>query len=548
MRLFGLALIAALCGCDVAVGVGAAVAASRDDGGSGSGAPPPPPDPSYRVWVATLADDPAGDAQLTALVASGGSPDTAVWTHVGTGLATKLFDPALSFNAVLVQATSAQAWAIDAVEVLDAADAVVAAAGGTVWSSLVGTPANFTGAPDGLTAGTAATPSANAVIFTRYAAVIEKFRVYAASGAKASGDVEWVATWAQAGDQDAGGAAVDAAGLICATVSDGAGPRDIRLVRFTAAGALFDVTDIVTGVTTMTGSHAIAIDGAGSVYVTTTPADGNILTREYDATLAAQWTVGFDSGVGVDRVEANSIAVDGNGDVLVAGGQATLAAGIDHFLRKLNGTNGSTAWTQLAPVDAAGTGWSAVAVGAGNDIFSAGDLTSSASGSVEDFTRRTTTGNAVLWSEQVGDNVGPADRAHAVVVEPAGTILVGGSFGTAATGKDRMMLRYTVAGGLSLVVTDAVAAAGDDEILDVAVDADGTIYATGYETVAGQGKNLWLRKYDAAGNPVWTRTYHGGAGDDRGVSVMISGSSVIVVGVETLSGGATEIHVRRYAK
>jgi hypothetical protein len=115
-------------------------------------------------------------------------------------------------------------------------------------------------------------------------------------------------------------------------------------------------------------------------------------------------------------------------------------------------------------------------------------------------------------------------------------------------GRNGVLLRYASTGILSTLTTFGGAAGGDDEILDIAVDADGSIYAVGYETVAGQGENMWVRKYDANFNPVWTRTHDGGVGDDRAISVAIHGNQIAVAGYETVTGGQTKFVLRVYAK
>ena len=80
------------------------------------------------------------------------------------------------------------------------------------------------------------------------------------------------------------------------------------------------------------------------------------------------------------------------------------------------------------------------------------------------------------------------------------------------------------------------------------MDADGSVYAVGYETVSGQGQNWWVRKYDVNLSPVWTRTHDGGVGDDCALSVAIHGDQVVVAGFETVSGGQTKLVLRVYAK
>src|SRR5262245_1827914 len=62
--------------------------------------------------------------------------------------------------------------------------------------------------------------------------------------------------------------------------------------------------------------------------------------------------------------------------------------------------------------------------------------------------------------------------------------------------------------------------ATSDEASDVAVDASRNVYVVGNtdDALPGQaavgGVDLFLRKYDSAGNEVWTRQF-GTAGDDR---------------------------------
>jgi hypothetical protein len=59
---------------------------------------------------------------------------------------------------------------------------------------------------------------------------------------------------------------------------------------------------------------------------------------------------------------------------------------------------------------------------------------------------------------------------------------------------------------------------------------------------------MWVRKYDANLAPIWTRTHHGGFGNDRAISVAIHGDQVVVAGFETVSGGKTKLALRTYAK
>jgi hypothetical protein len=60
----------------------------------------------------------------------------------------------------------------------------------------------------------------------------------------------------------------------------------------------------------------------------------------------------------------------------------------------------------------------------------------------------------------------------------------------------------------------------DDEARGIAVTADGTVFATGYVTVAGQGRDIWLGKYDTDLVYRDSVTVNGTAdGDDEGYTI-----------------------------
>ena len=89
------------------------------------------------------------------------------------------------------------------------------------------------------------------------------------------------------------------------------------------------------------------------------------------------------------------------------------------------------------------------------------------------------------------------------------------------------------------------AANGDDRASGVAADTSGNVYVTGY--ITGAGKDIWLRKYDASGNVVWTQTYNGtGNGDDIGSGVAVDSSGNVYVVGSVKTGTNSNIWLRKY--
>lgn len=544
-----------LTGCIDAVAI---AALTRNKNLNKSAAPAPaPPDPLYHVWIASIPDVAAALAQETQLQSNGGVPDPAVWSEIGTGGATGTFVPSQTpgtYNAILIQASAAQTYHLDAVESLNVDDSTKEAASGTVYDNLMTTnPTGMRGAPDGATADMTAGSGTNACVFTVFAGSISRFRVSIWSSAPTSGDVLRAVSVARAGNQRAGGAFLGSTGTIYVTFDEPAGAnRNVLLGRFDGVGNLLGTTSIVTGVSAAAGSHSVALHTDGTVYVSATTGTGAILVRKYTADLSVQlWQASFSSGLNSDRTEAHGLTVDASGNAIIAGGANTATNGIDLWMRKLSSGAGATMWTQTPPPlspDPASTWWRAVVTNAAGDVFSAGDLGSLATSAVETLTRKSAGSNGTaLWSNQFSDPDAPPDVGNAIALDGVGSVYVAGALGTSSAGKNISLIKHSAAGFVTSFDTFDGIAGLDDELLGIAAESDGTIYAVGYETLPGPLQAMWIRKYDPTGAVVWTRTYSG-AGNTQAVNVLLDTTSIIVMGAETIPGGETDLHIRRYAK
>ena len=99
----------------------------------------------------------------------------------------------------------------------------------------------------------------------------------------------------------------------------------------------------------------------------------------------------------------------------------------------------------------------------------------------------------------------------------------------------------------SLILLEAITVDGgdrlDDEMRGVAIGPDGLIYATGYVTLAGHGRDIWLATYDHDLVQQDVVTVNGTAsGDDEGYSIAFDGAGfVYVVGYMTGAGTGHDI-------
>lgn len=144
----------------------------------------------------------------------------------------------------------------------------------------------------------------------------------------------------------------------------------------------------------------------------------------------------------------------------------------------------------------------------------------------------------VAWLHQFGTR--DADEAAGVAVDAAGdTYVVGQTFGTlpgqsSAGMIDAFIRKYDPAG--NELWTRQFGSAERDLAKGVAVDGAGYAWVVGqtFGSLPGQvsagGWDAFVRKYDPAGNEVWTRQFGGGGGETTSQVALDRGGNGYVVG------------------
>ena len=160
------------------------------------------------------------------------------------------------------------------------------------------------------------------------------------------------------------------------------------------------------------------------------------------------------------------------------------------------------------------------------------------------------------WVEKSG---GPGnDYGYGIAVDGAGNSYVAGSFNGSATfgetsvisqgGADIFIAKYDNGGNLLWV--RSAGGATNDAASAVAVDGSGNCYVTGVfqgtatfgntSLTSAGGPDIFIAKYDSAGNFVWARQA-GGSSDDRGYAV----AALSVPFVQRIGGSTTPSTVKR---
>jgi alpha-tubulin suppressor-like RCC1 family protein len=208
------------------------------------------------------------------------------------------------------------------------------------------------------------------------------------------------------------------------------------------------------------------------------------------------------------------------------------------FLWARNGGGSGADQGKAVALDATGNLY---VVGSFSTNASFGSTTLTSAGNTDAFVAKYNQAGNLLWAAQAG---GPtADSANAVAISPAGEVYVTGSFtGTANFGTtnlvaagfgDIFIAKYDSAGNLLWV--QRAGGPGSNQANGVAVDTAGNAYVAGFfsniatfgstNLLNSGGRDIFLTKYNPAGQVVWARRAGGTSEDEsRGVAVDPSGN------------------------
>jgi Immunoglobulin domain/Beta-propeller repeat len=365
------------------------------------------------------------------------------------------------------------------------------------------------------------------------------------------------------------------------------------------------------GSTAFARGRSVAVDGTGNAYVagdfqgtatfgttnltTATDVGIDIFLAKYDSDGRLLW-VRQAGGAGLS--EANALAVDSTGNVLVAGqfsagaefsGVALTNAGSsDVYVAKYTSA-GELVWVRGfggTSVDIA----YGICVDASDNIAIVGNYAAaitfgtnilSASGNFDVFTAKLDADGNVLWARKAAGSGN--ETGYAVVADRSGNVFVGGSFQSTTFSLGGLVLTNPAVGLDDVFVAKydrdgnmlwAKRAGGTshDSARALAADQAGNVFVAGYYgqgfgsaatfdnvtlTPAGASADVFLAKYDASGNLAWVKSAGGSLLDygyalasDAGGNAYLAGSftGTATFGSSNLtSSGGSDIFVAAYS-
>ncbi len=300
---------------------------------------------------------------------------------------------------------------------------------------------------------------------------------------------------------------------------------------------------------------AIAVDAAGNVYVTgrsgMLPQIYDYATVKYDTYGTELWARIYNGpGNGFDR--ANDIAVDAAGNVYVTGRSDDNE---DNHLQSAYATvkydtNGTELWAKRYYGPGNGDDESSgIAVDAAGNVYVTG--WSENEGNTPDQSDYATvkydTNGTELWAKRYNGPGNGTDAAFDIAVDAAGNVYVTGwsdypsdhAYATVkydTNGTELWAKRYYGPGN------------GNDESRSIAVDAAGNVYVTGRsESTSGNHDHATV-KYDTNGTELWVGRYNGpGNGSDIAKDIAVDAAgNVYVTGVSEGTSGIYDYATVKY--
>jgi uncharacterized delta-60 repeat protein len=348
----------------------------------------------------------------------------------------------------------------------------------------------------------------------------------------------WIATLGGASTDDGYGIAVDGSGnvyIIGSTQSSGAGNVDVLIAKYNSSGAI--QWQRTLGGTISDYGYGIAVDGSGNVYIagyTGSSGAGSpeLLIAKYDTSGTIQWqrTLG-----GASNDYGFGIAVDGSGNVYVTGLTESSGGALANFLIVKYDTSGTIQWQRTlggAQNDIA----NGIAVDGSGNVYVSGYTGSSGAGNSDVLIVKYDTSGTIQWQRTLGG--ASTDIGYGIAVDGSGNVYISGyTFSSGAGSSDVLIAKYNTSGTIQWQRT--LGGTSDDYGWDIAVDGSDNVYINGRtNNSSGAGNvDVLIAKYDTSGTIQWQRTL-GGASSDTGLRIAVDGSGNVYVTGTTISSGA----------
>lgn len=294
-------------------------------------------------------------------------------------------------------------------------------------------------------------------------------------------------------------------------------------------------------------AFGIAIDAEGRAYVAGElwgGADLDFWVRQYEDD-GLGWTQLIDGGGG----NAGARALTLRGSTLYAAGYRVVPGQSNDVWLRSFGLDGSVGWAVdfNDALSGSNVGQGVATDPGGNVIAVAAELVDPLAPQYDGWVREHTAAGTPVWTAGYGGAAAGADGARAVATDAAGRVAAVGYETVVGQGTDLWIRVFDTNGAPQWTATHANVSMLDDEAFGVVFDGDGNVIVAGYEVDAVIPWRMWLGKYDPAGVPLWTRTWDGDTAEGaRALAVTVDDTGDIVVTGQHRVAGWNQLFVRKH--
>ncbi|MBK7660142.1 MAG: Ig-like domain repeat protein [Betaproteobacteria bacterium] len=359
-----------------------------------------------------------------------------------------------------------------------------------------------------------------------------------------------------AGDLRGRGMARDAAGnLVVLGTNFNGSSASLRLLKYASAdGALMWERAFDIGGNSGDQAVAVAVDPSGGIMVAGIAYDGifgQFRTLKFGADGSGPlWQKAFTSGFGSGSFVAD-LAVDAAGNAIVTGSSSAPGSASDFRTIKYAAADGAVLWERS--FTSAGSDFDfpwAIALDAQGNVIVAGQGGDGLFGRDYKTIKYAAADGATIWERSFAGVVGGWDSVRAVATDAAGNVIVTG-LSDNGFDSDIVTIKYAAADGATLWTRTIAGAAGvGDQPKAVAVDRDGNALVTGYAASAvSPGRRGYLTFKLAAGDGavLWTASHEGATGSDHSAyALAVDGAGNAIVTGASHNGVVSEFRTIKY--